>query len=113
MPGDHQQHHHCTLIPGHCLAPAPGWDQPVGKARQCRPADNQPSICRDPLGGAGPISGPEMGASAGHGAAPAPTVSFCLLALCIPEGQLGPFSWELVLGAGRQRKQRWPPLHRS
>lgn len=89
-----------TLISGHCPIPAPHWDQPVGKARHCRPADNCLSICKDPLAGAGPILGTEVGASAGHGAAPAPTGSFCPLALCIPGGAARP----LLLGAGSWRR---------
>lgn len=92
--------HPATLIPGHCPIPAPRWEQPVGKARHRRPADIRPSVCEDRLAGAGPVSGPEIGASAGHSAAPAPAGSFCPPAICIPGGRLGP----LLLGAASWRR---------
>lgn len=93
--------HPATPIPGHCPIPAPRWEQPVGKARHCRPADIRPSVCEDRLAGAGPISGPEVGASAGHGAAPAPAGCFCPPAVCIPGGRLGP----LLLGAASWHRE--------
>lgn len=84
-----------TPIPVHCHIPAPCWERPVGKAMHCRPADIRLSVCEDWLAEAGPVSGLEMGASARHSAAPAPTSSFCPLTICIPGGRLGP----LLLGA--------------